>query len=571
MISRHRPLRAALVLSIVALAGCPAPVPPKEPPRPAPSASEPAPIAQRFAEPATPAPTFDDTGRQERVLSAMGELDTMLKDAQQAPGRGFHALAAGVVVDGDLVWSRGYGERTDAGGAVDEDTVFRIGSITKVFTGMAALRLRDEGRLDLDRPAHAYLRALGGVVYTATDESPITLRQLLTHTSGLARDLHVYVPEGETMTRERMLGGLDGQLLQTPPLETLRYSNFGVGLVGLIVGDRWGKPYREVIRDTILEPLGMTGYWDAVAVPADALATGHEQSGKTLSNAEHLAIGATEGSGGLYTSVADMARFTALHLGAWPARGDADPHAKILRRSSLRESHTMLRFGGVSAKTKDDGAISADANGVGIAWQVQQSCDFEHLVWHNGATRGYTAALFMLPRLGVGVILLSSTNRSVTGLAIGALRHIVKTAALGPRVARPSPALEAIVKGPVAEFFANGTLPVPAFEATFAEGFRHAIPLERMTSLHEGIKKENGVCKVARYLEVPAPSDAWVELACDGGARFALWVRLDLAHPQRVAGYLVKPLASYQKEPVAPRCAPATPAPPALEQEAPDS
>lgn len=575
MISRCRSQRAAvalslsLSLSLVALVGCSSAVPPKEapPPTPAPAPAEPAPVVQRFAEPATPAPAFDDPGRKERVLSAMGELDAMLRDAQEAPGRGFHALAAGVVLGGDLVWSRGYGQRTGDGGAVDETTVFRIGSITKVFTGMAALRLRDEGKLDLDRPAHDYLRALGGVVYTATDERPITVRQLLTHTSGLARDLHVHVPEGETMTRERAVGGLDGLLLQTSPLETLRYSNFGVGLVGLIAGDRANKPYRELIEGTILEPLGMTGYWDAAAVPADRLASGHDHTGKAISLGEHSVIGATEGSGGLYTSLADMARFTALHLAAWPARGDADPHAGVLRRSSLRESHTMARFGGMSAKTKDDGETSAEANGVGIAWQVQQSCELEHLVWHNGATRGYSAALFMLPRLGVGVILLSSTNRSVTGLAHDALRHIVKTAELRPRRPRPSPALEAIVNGPVTRFFAEGALPPSEFEATFGVGFRHAVPLPRMTAIHEGIKKDNGVCKVARYLEVPAPSDAWIELACDGGARFALWVRLDLANPQRVAGYLVKPLASYQKEPETPRC-PQEPAPP---KEAPDA
>ncbi len=598
---RLRQTRRSLAFAGVMLvtAGCPASRPPQLPTPPRVLApAEPAPplVTQKFADPLIPARAFDDPRRAERVLSTIGELDTLLREAQTEEGKGYPALAVGIVVDGRLVWSRGYGRRTGAGSVardsgasdsgasdsaavgsaavgsdVDDSTVFRIGSITKTFTGMAALRLRDMGKLDFDRPAHDYLPALGGIRYPASDTRPITVRQLLTHTSGLARNPPVFLPVGQHMTREKLLGGFDGFSLQTPPLRELRYSNLGVGTVGLIAEAIEGKRYRTIIGDTILRPLGMTSsYWEAGAVPAGRLATGHDRSGKPLTHAQHLVIGPSEGSGGLYSTIADMARFTALHLAAWPSRSGPDPSAAILARSALRESHTMARFAGMSARLPDaasdsGGGIRASANGTGIAWQIKQTCDIEHLVWHNGATAGYTAALFMAPRRGVGIILLASGKRSVTGLAQRVLRRIIASVDLQPRTARPSPVLEAHIQGPIRETFATGTLTLADFNAHFSPSFRASVPHPSMAALQQRIFDESGPCHFARYLDVPAPTDAWIEITCQKGDPYALWLRLDFAHPQRLAGYLLEPLSAHKSPSPKPRCTPPpqpNPAPP---------
>lgn len=551
-------LRRTLALALVVLTntGCPSSTPPPQPPAPTPPPSPPktAPVVQRFAT-GIAARGFDDARRAERVRSVIGEVDTMLREAQGEPREGYPGLIAGVVIDDQLVWSRGYGQRTPAGGAVTSDTVFRIGSITKTFTGMAALRLRDAGKLALDAAAHDYLRPLGGVRYVSADDRPLTLRQLLTHTSGLPRNAMVHLAEGEKLTEPQLLASFDGALQQSPTLDVQRYSNLGVGTAGLVVATVAGKPYRTLVDETILEPLGMTStYWEAVDVPPDRLATGHGRGNSPRTNDEHLWLGPVEAAGAIYSTLDDMARYASLHLSAWPPRSDPDPHASILRRASLRESHTMQSFNRMRARLDDDGKLKASAIGTGIAWQVEQTCAIDHLVWHNGATAGYTAALFMAPRRGIAVILMANSKRGVTGLAYRMIGKLIADAELTPRSARPSRALQSIVDGVVTEGFGTGALDEKSFAAAFADDFRTAVPYAKLSELQHNIHAQSGACRFARYLEVPSPHEAWLELQCDKGEPLALWVRLALTEPQRISGYLVRPLSLYQKEDPPARC-----------------
>ena len=103
---------------------------------------------------------------------------------QKIPG-----AVVGVVIDGELAYAKGFGvSNIDKKTKPDEDTVFRIGSISKSFTGLAALSLRDEGVIDFDDPLVKYVPEAAGLVYPTRDSAPITLRHLLMHTSGLPRD-----------------------------------------------------------------------------------------------------------------------------------------------------------------------------------------------------------------------------------------------------------------------------------------------------------------------------------------------------------------------------------------------
>src|SRR5690242_4240186 len=163
-----------------------APPPPVTTLPPSVPASAPAPAAEQLFAPASPPPAFADPDRRAKLTAAFPALDKALEDErtkQAVPG-----VAIGVVIDGELAYVKGFGVVDPASKAVpDADTVYRIGSISKSFTGLALLSLRDEGALDLDDPLARWIPEASKITYPTRDERPITLRQLTQHTSGLPR------------------------------------------------------------------------------------------------------------------------------------------------------------------------------------------------------------------------------------------------------------------------------------------------------------------------------------------------------------------------------------------------
>lgn len=146
-------------------------------------------------------------------------------------------LAIGVVVDGELVLGEGFGARhVESGGAVDTRTVFRVGSITKVFTTMTALHLAERGRLDLDAPAAELLPELDALLYPGADARRITVRDLITHTAGLPRDPDLPpLSRDKPTTRAELMQAIDGLSLVRPPGVAHEYSNLGFSLLGHVV------------------------------------------------------------------------------------------------------------------------------------------------------------------------------------------------------------------------------------------------------------------------------------------------------------------------------------------------
>ncbi|MFY0532201.1 serine hydrolase domain-containing protein [Nannocystis pusilla] len=232
----------------------------------------------RRMQPTDPPPVFLDPERRAKLEAAFPAIDAYLRETV-ARDR-LVGLAAGVVIDGELAWFRGYGHRDPARGLpVERDSVFGIGSITKTFTALAVLKLRDEGRLDLDRPAATYLPALDDIAYPTADSPRFTIRQLLTHTAGLPR-MGNFAEYPETPpSRAEFLATLAGIGLDRPPGERRVYSNLGFQLLGPLVEAVAGVDHRRLVRDQILAPLGMTStVWAPEDVPGDRLAIGHERT-----------------------------------------------------------------------------------------------------------------------------------------------------------------------------------------------------------------------------------------------------------------------------------------------------
>ncbi len=349
-----------------------------------------------------PAPTID-APRRARIEAALPDVGRVFRES--AEKNRLPNAVIGVVLGDHLAFAEGFGARTDAGGAVGADTVFRIGSITKVFTGMALLALRDDGRIGLDDPVTRYVPELADAVYPTLDSPVITLRNLVTHTSGLPRLGTLKYADAHGVTEPELLAAARGAVLDFAPGTDSRYSNLAMALGGLVVSRASGEPVRDFISQRILAPLGMRQTtWDQSAVPSDKLAAGHSKiDGKYQPAGPHWRLGAAEGMGGLYSSVADLARFASYEMTAWPARSDRDPGP--IRRSSLRESQLSA------------GLSRPGRQAFGVNWVVATDGTLGYLITHDGGTEGYSACVVLGPTRGIGIIVLASATEAINGMA----------------------------------------------------------------------------------------------------------------------------------------------------------
>jgi CubicO group peptidase (beta-lactamase class C family) len=500
----HRSLVAfSLVLAGCGADGLPAPG--------APAAA--AHVAQAFA-PAAPEYAFTDPDRKKKLASAFPELDAIAEDEMRR--QGLPGIAVGVVIDGELAYARAFGVTdVEKKARPTEDTLYRIGSITKSFTAFALLSLRDEGALSFDDPLTRWLPEAAGLVYPTRDEAPITLRQLLTHTSGLPRDGafdYASVPGEAQITRS-----LAGFALQSAPGAVHRYSNLGFVLLGLVAGRASRSSLREVVGRRVLAPLGMTSSsWDRDALPAARFATGYEHGpGGALRPASDWKVGDSGGAGGIYSSVRDMARYAAFQLDAYPPR--SGPEKGPLRRSTVREAHSTgfrsgLHVNLADAPEQGDSLVRASASNYGFGWVSEQTCDFDDLVWHNGSMPGFAADLRFLHDRGVGVIALTNLTPSEPGaFNVRALAALRKTGGLSKR----SPALPPAFASVMARFLAvYNTWDEAGYRAMLRAGRKDA-PDEKDELA--GYKELHGACKGYRPVEVVSSLEARLAMDCERG------------------------------------------------------
>lgn len=388
-----------------------------------------------------PGPRFTDPNRATilaRAYAAIPARMTQLREELHAPG-----LSWGVVVDGRLEASGGVGvTRMPDGPQVNEDTVFRIASMTKSFTALAILKLRDEGRLSLDDAAGKYVPELARMPLPTTDAPAITVRHLLTHSAGFPEDnpwgdrqlaqpattLHAWVARGLPFS--------------TSPGTAYEYSNYGFALLGQVVAKASGLPYREYVTTRILQPLGMTStYWDERDVPAGRLARGHRYVGDQWQDEPLLADGSFGAMGGLFTSGRDLARYIAFMLSAWPPRDDED--AGPVRRSSVREMQQGQRLVGFTAtRPTPDAPLAAAMRAYGYGLNQLRDCSARTTITHGGGLPGFGSTMMWMPEHGVGVYALANVTYAGAGRAGRAmLDQLAATGGLLARETAPSPVL----------------------------------------------------------------------------------------------------------------------------------
>lgn len=388
---------------------------------------------------------FEDAARLEKIKAMFPVIDSLYK--QHAEKNHFPGIAFGIVVDGQLVYAGNHGYTDiDKKIPVTSQSLFRIASMSKSFTAMAILKLRDAGKLQLDDPVYKYIPELKNVKYPTADAPHMTIRHLLTHSAGFPEDN----PWGD-----RQLADTDKDLMEflakqisfsNPPGVAFEYSNLGFALLGKIVTNVSGQRYQDYIREQIWKPLGMpTSEWEYANVDSSKLAHGYRWLNEKW-NEEELLHDTPDGSwgamGSMITSIEEFSKYMALHLAAWPSSNTEDKGP--VKRSSVREMHHPWNFNGLYPNYKyPDGRPCgvASAYNYGLGWT--RDCDGKIYVGHSGGLPGFGSQWRIMPDYGIGVVAFGNRTYAPMGyINTVVLDTIVKMAKLQPRQLPASAILE---------------------------------------------------------------------------------------------------------------------------------
>ncbi len=335
-----------------------------------------------------------------------GAIEQLTTIVQEELGRGIIAgVSIALVDDQRVVLATGFGwtDKTRKTPAT-ATTIYRVGSISKLFTALAAMQLVEQGKLDLDAPITRYLPEFR-IEVPFDNAGPITLRQLMCHRSGMVRESPVggYL-DGSEPGIEATIASLQSCALVNPPNTKTRYSNVGPTIVGRTVAAVSGMPFEEYQRAHLLRPLGMDhSAWRMTDELRNHLATSYMrvadgQGGFDHREAPEFELG-TIPAGNLYSTAADMAQFARMLL----AEGRlAD--GVIVQAETLREMSTPQ--------------LIDESSGFGLGFYVGEFAG-QRTIQHSGAVYGFTSSLVVLPQPKIAAIVLVNED-----IAMGPVKRL---------------------------------------------------------------------------------------------------------------------------------------------------
>ena len=423
----------------------------------------------------------------------------------------------GVVRDGRLIHFTANGAQSlETGEPVGADTYFRIASMSKAFTALAILKLRDEGKLSLDALAETYVPEMKGWVYPTTDSARIRVRDLLSHVGGLVTD-DPWGDRQQPLTEEAFTKMLrDGVPFTRAPQTQMEYSNFGYALLGRIITNVSGRPYNQYIMTEIMKPLGMTSTtYEVRDVPAAKLALGYRWENEGWALEPTMPHGVFGAMGGVVTNANDYVKWAAFLLDAWPARDGAETGP--VKRSSVRELSQGLNFPALVSRPSldEDGAPCRYANTYGMGMNAGLDCDLGFTLAHSGGYPGYGSNLLLLPDQGVGLFVFA--NRTYAGPSVTnrlAALELHKAGVLKGHAIAVSAPLAAAYKAAGAMYRAGDLEPG---RAMLAMNFLMDRSAENWKLEFERIKETVGACGAAEPIKATGAMTGEFSWACERG------------------------------------------------------
>ena len=356
-----------------------------------------------------------NNARIKNIEAALPVIDEIFSN--YARQNHFPGFVYGLVVDGKLIHTGNIGySNISQKKLADSKSAFRIASMTKSFTAMAILKLRDEEKLKLDDPVHLYIPEMKAQKYLTTDAPVITIRNLLTHGAGFPEDN----PWGD-----RQLAKTDDELIamikngisfsNSPGLK-FEYSNMGFAMLGYIIKKVSGLTYDSYITKNILEPLGMLHtYFEYSKVPSTELAHGYRWLNKQWIEQPMLHDGIYGAMGGMITSIEDFAKYASLQLSAWPPRNDMDNGP--IKRSSLREMQFPWNISSLNPQYRyPGGRLCPDVTAYSYGLRWTRDCENRIYVGHSGGLPGFGSNWKIMPEYGIGIFSFSNLTYAPASL-----------------------------------------------------------------------------------------------------------------------------------------------------------
>ena len=305
-----------------------------------------------------------------------------------------NAISIAIIKQDAFFWAEGFGfidkeKKIKA----DKNTIYRVGSVSKLFTDIAIMKKSESGDIDIDLPIQNYLPKFNPE--NTFNNEPITLRQLMSHRAGILREpaYGSYFANNETSLKKTVESVKNSSLIH-PPGTITKYSNAGIAVVGYTLEKVFQKPYVEFMQDNILNPLGMNAssfeFKNSMSSNL-AEATMWSYDGRSF-KAPRFELGMIP-AGSLYSSVTDLAKFLNMIFSDGSLNGE-----RFVNPNTLKEMFTP-QF--------TDSAES----GYGIGFRVSKHNGYK-MISHGGAIYGYSTQLSALPESKIGVVVASSVDIS---------------------------------------------------------------------------------------------------------------------------------------------------------------
>jgi CubicO group peptidase (beta-lactamase class C family) len=320
------------------------------------------------------------------------------------------SVTVGVVLGKDLVWTKSYGDADmEKKIPADKDTIYRIGSITKMFTALMLEQLVDTGKVHLSDPVEKYLPEVNVVQGRYPNAPPITLFELATHTAGFSSEpdhIDTYVHGPVSQWQKTLFAALAEVHYINEPGTRYSYSNIGFGTLGAAIERPAGQPYIEYVPKHIFEPLGMThSAFDYSPWMAAHLSMGYDvHDGKVdweTPLREHEGRGYKVPNGAMYTTVGDLGHFASFLMGLGPE--------SVLPTQSLAKFQQLAVQGNTEL-----------SSGYGLGGMYSQR-DGYIAFGHGGSVAGYLASLEVNKDARVAVIALTNGPINPGGLSLRGL------------------------------------------------------------------------------------------------------------------------------------------------------
>jgi CubicO group peptidase (beta-lactamase class C family) len=362
---------------------------------------------------AAQSPASDSIANHPEVLGAERLFSAWMES--QIAYRGLPGVVVGVVADQRLVWAQGFGYADVAAKRpMTPETAFRMASHSKLFTATAIMQLREQGKLRLDDPVKLHLPWFNPRPAN-DDDGPITIEQLLSHSSGMQREAGDHWSSQQFPTEAEVQALMSSRQGAFAPATRWKYSNLAYTVAGLIVEKVSGEKWADYVQRHIYQPLGMTSSSVDRNVAALAVPYGRRLPDGTREVLSFMDSRGMASATGITSTVGDMAKFVSAQFRRGTRGGD-----RILSTGSLREMHRV--------RSVENNWTS----GTGIGFASTRINDRTY-VGHGGGYPGNTTQTFIQLDDRVGVIVLTNTNDSDPS---GIARQLMST--VGAAVAKAS-------------------------------------------------------------------------------------------------------------------------------------